>query len=68
MRRCARNAGVLLLVLAGLAGSACGRYGPPVRASERGAAEREVREEEGLVAPDELPYGDDPIAPDPDAP
>jgi hypothetical protein len=40
MSRCLSGAWLALGVAAALAGSACGRYGPPVRAHER-AAKRE---------------------------
>lgn len=68
--RAALAAGVVAVALAG---SACGRYGPPVRASERAAAQRaqpadEAAEERGLEPPAELPDGADPVAPDPEAP
>jgi len=73
MRSWAQAALASWVVVVALAGSACGRYGPPVRASERAAAQRgqpagETAQEPGLLPPGELPDGDDPIAPDPEAP
>jgi hypothetical protein len=76
MSGCVRSALGVLVLAVGLAGSACGRYGPPVRASERGAAapaasqdlDEELDENLGPTPPSELPGGADPVAPDPEAP
>jgi hypothetical protein len=66
MSGCVRSALGVLVLAVGLAGSACGRYGPPVRASERAMPAEERRErDEDLPAPitDPTVDLDDPVVP-----
>jgi len=66
MSGCVRSALGVLVIAVSLAGSACGRYGPPVRASERAMPAEEQRElDEELPAPitDPAVDLDDPVVP-----
>jgi hypothetical protein len=53
----------ILAVAAALAGSACGRYGPPVRASEQAASTREASPPPDPSSAPAVDPGD-PVAPD----